>query len=220
MANRLYNQQVSPKGYKRGGGVDVKKAKEFRKNRKTPIKTFFRNTMEGKYTDPTRGTAEPIENFFKRRRKKFKRGGGVTGGTTTTKSESKPKKKNIIQRLRKKYLPTFGEQGAKARKEGKKVFRSTRDKTKKGKLYYSSKTADQVKAEKKRMSDRERARVGDKSKQLTDFGAAHRLARKMKKDTFTHKGKKYSSLLKGEKPDKIMPELSGKTSKKIKKLIG
>ena len=37
---------------------------------------------------------------------------------------------------------------------------------------------------------------------------------------FESKGKKYSTLLKGEKPDKIMPELSGKTSKKIKKLIG
>jgi hypothetical protein len=220
MANRLYNQQVSPKGYKRGGGVDVKKAKEFRKNRKTPIRTFFRNTMEGKYMDPRRSTAEPIENFFKRRRKKFKRGGGVTGGTTTTKSESKPKKKNIIQRLRKKYLPTFGEQFSKAKKEGKKVFRSTRDDTTKGKLEYSTKTAAEVKAAKKRLTDRERARSGDTSKQLSEKSAAFKLARKSGKKTFTHKGKKYSTLLKGEKPDKIMPELSGKTSKKIKKLIG
>jgi len=70
------------------------------------------------------------------------------------------------------------------------------------------------------MSDRERSRVGDKSKQLTDFGAAYKLARKMKKDTFTHKGKKYTTDLKGEKKNKIMPELSGKTSKKIKKFIG
>ena len=37
----------------------------------------------------------------------FKRGGGVTG-----------KKKNIIQKLRKKFLPTFGEQFDKAKKEG------------------------------------------------------------------------------------------------------
>ena len=153
MANRLYNKQVTPKGYKRGGGV--------------------------------------------------------TG-----------KKKNVIQRLRKKFVPTFGEQFDKAKKEGKKTFRSTRDNTKKGKLEYSTKTAAEVKAAKKRMSDRERARVGDKSKQLTDFGAAFKLAKKMGKKTFTHKGKKFSTLLKGEKPNKIMPELSGPTSKKIKKFVG
>ena len=141
--------------------------------------------------------------------KGYKRGGGVTG-----------KKKNVIQRLRKKFIPTFGEQAEKARKEGKKVFRSTRDDTKKGKLYYSSKTADQVKAEQKRLTNRERARSGDKSKQLTDFGAAFKLAKKSGKKEFTHKGKKYSTLLKGEKPNKKMFELSGKTSKKIKKFVG
>ena len=42
----------------------------------------------------------------------------------------------------------------------------------------------------------------------------------MGKKTFTHKGKKFSTLLKGEKPNKIMPELSGPTSKKIKKFVG
>ena len=56
---------------------------------------------------------------------------------------------------------------------------------------------------------------------LTEKGAAFKLARKMGKKTYTHKGKTYAStLLKGEKPNKIMPELSGKTSKKIKKFIG
>ena len=40
------------------------------------------------------------------------------------------------------------------------------------------------------------------------------------KKEFTHKGKKYSTLLKGEKPNKKLPELSGKTSRKIKKFIG
>ena len=73
---------------------------------------------------------------------------------------------------------------------------------------------------KKKYTARERARAGDKSKQLTDRGAKFKLARKMGKKTFTHDGKTYSTLLKGEKPDKIMPELSGKTSKKIKKFIG
>tara|TARA_X000001388_G_scaffold49619_1_gene35718 strand:- start:24 stop:299 length:276 start_codon:yes stop_codon:yes gene_type:complete len=90
MANRLYNQQISPKGYQEGGKVG-----------------FFRRTL-GK--------------------------------------------------IRKKIAPTFGEQFSKAKKSGKK--------------------------------------------------------------TFTHKGKKFTTLLKGEKPTKKMPELSGKTSKKIKKIIG
>jgi len=153
MANRLYNKQTTPKGYKRGGGV--------------------------------------------------------TG-----------KKKNVIQRLRKKFIPTFDEQFADAKKKGKKTFKSTRDDKTKGKLEYSTKTAAEVKAAKKRMSDRERARVGDTSKQLSEKGAAFKLARKSGKKEFTHKGKKYSTLLKGEKPNKIMPELSGKTSKKIKKFIG
>ena len=152
MVNRLYNKQVTPKGYQEGGKVG--------------------------------------------------------------------KIRSLIGKVRKKIAPTFGEQGANARKEGKKVFRSTRDDTKKGKLYYSSKTADQVKAEQKRLSNRERAMSGDKSKQLTDRGAKFKLARKMGKKTFTHKGKTYSTLLKGEKPSKIMPELSAKTSKKIKKFVG
>ena len=68
MPNRLYNKQVTPKGYKRGGGVDVKKAKEFRKNKKTPIRTFIKNTMEGKYMgDGMRGTAEPRRTVGNRR---------------------------------------------------------------------------------------------------------------------------------------------------------
>ena len=152
MANRLYNQQISPKGYQEGGKVG-----------------FFRRTL-GK--------------------------------------------------IRKKFVPTFDEQFAKAKKEGKKTFTSTRDDKTKGKLEYSTKTAAEVKAAKKRMSNRERARVGDTSKQLSEKGEAFKLARKSGKKTFTHKGKKYSTLLKGEKPNKIMPELSGKTSKKIKKFIG
>jgi len=128
--------------------------------------------------------------------------------------------RSFIGKIRKKIAPTFGEQFAKAKKEGKKTFTSTRDKSKKGKLEYSTKTAAEVKAAKKRMSDRERARVGDKSKQLTDFGAAFKLAKKSGKKEFTHKGKKFKTLLKGEKPNKILPELSGKTSKKIKKFVG
>ena len=149
MANRLYNKQVTPKGYKRGGII-----------------------------------------------------------------------KRTLGNIRKKIVPTFGEQFSKAKKEGKKTFTSTRDDKTKGKLEYSTKTAAEVKKEQQRMSNQERARVGDTSKQLSEKGAAFKLARKMGKDTFTHKGKKYSTLLKGEKPNKKMPELSGKTSEKIKKFVG
>ena len=141
--------------------------------------------------------------------------------------------RRTIDKVRKKVAPTFDEQFAKARKEGKKTFRSTRDDKKKGKLEYSTKTKAEVKAAQKRLTNRERARSGDKSKQLSDKGAAFKLARKSGKDTFTHKGKKYTTLLKGEKKKKPLitgkgfnkkiniskPELSGKTSKKIKKAV-
>jgi len=125
-------------------------------------------------------------------------------------------------KVRKKYIPTFGEQHSKAKSEGKKTFKSTRDDTKKGNLEYSTKTAAEVKAAKKRLTNRERGSVGDTSKQLSEKGAAFKLAKKSGKDTFTHKGKKYSTLLKGEKKKKLlqMPELSGKTSNKIKRVVG
>ena len=58
--------------------------------------------------------------------------------------------------------------------------------------------------------------VGGKPTNVATFAKR----KKMGKKTFTHKGKKFSTLLKGEKPSKIMPELSGKTSKKIKKFVG
>jgi len=151
------------------------------------------------------------------------------------KSSKVGKVRKKIGKVRKKFLPTFNEQFADAKKSGKKTFRSTRDDKKKGNLEYSTKTKAEVKAEQKRMSNRERARVGDKSKQLSEKGAAFKLARKMGKDTFTHKGKKYTTLLKGEKKKKPLisgkgffgkkiniskPELSGKTAKKIKKFVG
>ena len=138
-----------------------------------------------------------------------------------------------VDNVRKKYIPTFGEQFEKSKGEGKKTFTSTRDKSKKGKLEYSTETKAERSKAQKRMSNRERARVGDKSKQLSEKGAAFKLAKKSGKDTFTHKGKKYSTLLKGEKKKKPLitgkgmdmkiniskPELSGSTSKKIKKAV-
>ena len=61
---------------KRGGGVDVEKAKEFRKNRKTPIRTFLKNTLEGKYSDDRRGTAEPRKTIGNRRISQGMKSGG------------------------------------------------------------------------------------------------------------------------------------------------
>ena len=119
MANNLYNNQVTPKGYKRGGGV------------KKPGKV-----------------------------------------------------RSLIGKIRKKIAPTFGEQFGKAKKSGKKTFTSTRDDKTKGKLEYSTKTAEEVKAANKRMYNRERARVGDTSKQLSEKGAAFKLARKSGKKEF------------------------------------
>jgi len=125
-----------------------------------------------------------------------------------------------IDKARKKYIPTFGEQHSKAKAEGKKTFRSTRDDTKKGNLEYSTETkAEKTKAQ-KRLSNRERGSTGDTSKQLTSRGAKFKLAKKMGKKTFTHNGKTYTTLLKGEKPNKKGFELSGKTSNKIKRFVG
>jgi hypothetical protein len=164
MANRLYNKQVTPKGYKRGG--EVKKPGK--------IKSFF-------------------------------------------------------GRVRKKIAPTFGEQFGKARKEGKKTFRSTRDDKKKGNLEYSTMKKKEV-AGKIGMQKRDTTKATGKKDtasyekatgtKLSARGKAFKDARKAGKKEFTFEGKKYSTRLKGEKPNKIMPELSGKTSKKIKKFIG
>ena len=72
------------KGFKRGGGVDVEKAKEFRKNRKKPIRTFIKNTLEGKYMgDGSRGTAEP-KRVVGNRRVRGKMGGGIIDSTKFT----------------------------------------------------------------------------------------------------------------------------------------
>ena len=147
-------------------------------------------------------------------------GGGNKKSTPKTEKTDSPKKEGFLSKIRKKIAPTFGEQFDKAKKNKQKTFTSTRDDTKKGKLEYSTETRAEKQAAQKRLSNRERARVGDKSKQLSEKGAAFKLAKKSGKDTFTHKGKKYSTLLKGEKPNKKMPELSGKTFKKIKRFVG
>jgi len=145
-------------------------------------------------------------------------------------AEKKPagKIRKFVDKVRKKVAPTFSEQFGKARKEGKKTFRSTRDDKKKGKLEYSTMKKKEV-ADKIAASKRETSRATGKKDtsayekatgtKLSARGKAFRDARKAGKKEFTFEGKKYSTRLKGEKPKKIMPELSGKTSKKIKRAV-
>jgi len=145
-------------------------------------------------------------------------------------AEKKPagRIRKFVDRVRKKVAPTFSEQFGKARKEGKKTFRSTRDDKKKGKLEYSTMKKKEV-ADKIAASKRETSRATGKKDtstyekatgtKLSARGKAFRDARKAGKKEFTFEGKKYSTRLKGEKPKKIMPELSGKTSKKIKRAV-
>ena len=138
--------------------------------------------------------------------------------------------RKFVDKVRKKVAPTFGEQFSKARKEGKKTFRSTRDDKKKGKLEYSTMKKKEV-ADKIAASKRETSRATGKKDtstyekatgtKLSARGKAFRDARKAGKKEFTFEGKKYTTRLKGEKEKKLlqMPELSGKTSKKIKRAV-
>ena len=166
-------------------------------------------------------------------------------------TEKKPagRIRKFVDKVRKKVAPTFGEQFDKARKEKKKTFRSTRDDKKKGKLEYSTmkkKEVDKKIGRLKRDYERNTGGKGggaDSGKkpvyekatgtEVSSRGKAFAKARKEGKKTFMYKGKKYTTMLKGEKEKKplftgkgikkninlSMPELSGKTSKKIKKAV-
>jgi len=62
MANRLYNKQVSPKGYKKGGVVSDTKKKQFKEN-KAGQKSFNKKAMKvaktiGKIVIPAAGAAD------------------------------------------------------------------------------------------------------------------------------------------------------------------
>ena len=161
--------------------------------------------------------------------------------------------RSTIGKVRKKWLPTFGEQFSKARDEGKSKFKSTRDDTKKGKLEYSTMKKEEVekKIAKSKASDKKAkegkgggADSGSQKKavyekatgtKVSSFGQAFSAAKKAGKKEFTYKGKKYHTRVKGEKEKKPLisgkgfwgkkiniskPELSGKTSKKIKRFVG
>ena len=165
------------------------------------------------------------------------------------KSSKVGKVRKTIGKVRKKFVPTFDEQFADAKKSGKKTFRSTRDDKKKGNLEYSTMTKKEVasKIAKSKAADA-KARSGkgggaDTGKKpvyekatgtkVSNFGQAFKAARKAGKKEFTFKGKKYNTRVKGEKEKKPLitgkgfnkkiniskPELSGKTSKKIKKAV-
>ena len=163
-------------------------------------------------------------------------GGGNKKSTPKTEKTEAPKKEGFLSRIRKKIAPTFGEQFSKAKDSGKKTFKSTRDDTTKGKLEYSTNTkkdvakkiASNTAAEAKRKegkgggADSGAKGVFNKAtgSAVSSRGQAFAKARKEGKKTFMYNGKSFSTALKGEKPNKKMPELSGKTSKKIKRFVG
>ena len=158
--------------------------------------------------------------------------------------------RSAIGKVRKKWMPTFGEQFSKAKSEGKSKFKSRRDVTKKGNLEYSTMKKEEVekKIAKSKVADKKAkegkgggADSGSQKKavyekatgtKVSDFGQAFSKARKAGKKEFTWKGKKYHTRVKGEEKKKPtidwkkkkvnikLPEMSGSTSKKIKKRIG
>jgi len=162
---------------------------------------------------------------------KGKGGGGGSAGTTATKKKEPGFIKRTLGKIRKKILPTFGEEfGAAAGK----TFTSTRKKKKgagwfgeeKGKLHYAAtKKADvEKKIAKSKAADIKAkegkgggADSGSKKKavyekatgtKVSDFGQAYAAARKANKKEFTWKGKKFHTREKGE--EKKKPLISGK----------
>ena len=147
-------------------------------------------------------------------RSEYKRGGKVSSTT-----EKKPGIiKKTLGSLRKKFLPTFKEQHAKAKAEGKGEFRSTRAKKKgegwfgkeRGKLHYA--TTDKPKVEKKiAKAKKAEAKIHSPQKsekktvyekatgtKVSERGQAFAAARKAGKKEFTFEGKKYHTRVKGE----------------------
>jgi len=182
----------------------------------------------------------------------YKRGGVTAkGGTTTATTE---KKHGIIKRtigaIRKKLIPTFKEQHATAKAEGKKEFTSTRAKDKggswfskrRGKLHYAAtdkpkvekKIAKAKKAEAKIHHPHKKKSVYEKATgtKVSEKGQAFAAARKAGKKSFMFKGKKYHTRMKGEEKDKPtidwkkkrvnikLPEVSAETATKAKKIVG
>ena len=124
--------------------------------------------------------------------------------------------RSAIGKVRKKWMPTFGEQFSKAKSEGKSKFKSRRDDTKKGNLEYSTMKKEEVekKIAKSKVADKKAkegkgggADSGSQKKavyekatgtKVSDFGSAFSAARKAGKKEFTYKGKKYHTRTKEE----------------------
>jgi hypothetical protein len=164
--------------------------------------------------------------------------GGVAGkgARTTTATKTKKKEPGFIKKtlgkLRKKFIPTFGEQFEAA--AGKKTFTSTRKKKEGsgwtgeelGKLHYATTKEPDVKkkiakskaaALKAKEGKGGGADSGSKKKpvyekatgtKVSERGQAFAAARKAGKKEFTFEGKKYHTRLKGE--EKKKPLISGK----------
>jgi len=162
--------------------------------------------------------------------------------------------KKTLGAIRKKIAPTFPEQFTKAKEGGKKEFRSTRAKKKgegwfgkeRGRLHYA--TTDKPKVEKKiTKAKKAEAKIHSPQKsekktvyekatgtKVSEKGQAFAAARKAGKDTYMYKGKKYTTLMKGEEKKKPLVtgkgikkqlnipkiELSGGSAKKIKRFVG
>ena len=159
-----------------------------------------------------------------------KGGGGGSSGTTATKEKKPGFIKRTLGKLRKKILPTFSEQHAKAKAEGKTEFRSTRKKKKgaglfgeeKGRLHYAAtdkpkiekKIAAAKKAEEKVHHPHKAKSVYEKATgtKVSGRGKAFAAARKAGKKFFMYGGKKYHTRLKGEETKK--PLVTGKGIKK------
>ena len=159
-----------------------------------------------------------------------KGGGGGSSGTTATKEKKPGFIKRTLGKIRKKIIPTFSEQHAKAKAEGKTEFRSTRKKKKgagwfgeeKGRLHYAAtdkpkiekKIAAAKKAEEKVHHPHKAKSVYEKATgtKVSGRGKAFAAARKAGKKFFMYGGKKYHTRLKGEETKK--PLVTGKGIKK------
>jgi len=103
MANRIYNKQVSPKGYKRGGGVTGVKAKQemaARPKRKATTKKFLKTA--GKILFPPAAAADA---GFKLAKRFKKMGGGMMMKRPMMKEGGKVKKGKKVKPLRKSPKP-------------------------------------------------------------------------------------------------------------------
>jgi hypothetical protein len=98
MPNRIYNKQVTPKGYKRGGGVTEtakKQAMEAKPKTKATTKKFLK--MVGKFTLPGAGALAGKKAMDKLRAKKM--GGGMMMMERPMMKKGGPSKKPKVKKI-------------------------------------------------------------------------------------------------------------------------